>query len=79
MRFNLIDRDVVLTAIVVIPASFAWIVTERTWIALFLAACIYVGMEYGYPAVRDRNFDIQPFIRFYNQMREMISRKVRRA
>lgn len=77
-------RDIVLTAAVVMPASFLWIVTERMWTALALGALVYLGTVYGYPWLRSREFDLQPLmratVRFYQQARALARfRDARRA
>lgn len=45
-----IDRDVVLTAITVIPGTAVWIMSERVWAGLLAALISFVAIEYGIPA-----------------------------
>jgi len=72
------DNDVVLTAIVVVPASFAWIVTEKVWLGLAVAAVMYLAYEYGIPALRTGSLNVQPFIRLYTTVGDLIrSRSVK--
>ena len=77
---SLFNRDVVLTAIVVIPASIVWVVSERMLPAIIVAGVIAALSFYSTAALRDGKFDVQPIVRLYRQARELIrSRTARRA
>ena len=75
-----VDRDVILTAIVVIPASTIWITTNQTWLALLVGGVLYLCADYGYPMLRGQKIDVQPLVRLYNHVRGIVqSRIARRA
>ena len=42
------DRDVLLTAATVIPATMVWIQTESMWFAAFAGVAMYVAVAHGY-------------------------------
>ena len=73
-----LDRDVLLTAVVVMPACLAWIVTEKVWLALILAVAMYLAFDHGLPAVRRGSINFDSIIRLYENVREMVRSRIER-
>lgn len=48
---NLTERETLLTALVIVPATYLWIVAEKAWIALTVAAAMYLLSAHILPAV----------------------------
>lgn len=73
-------RDMALTAAVVMPASFVWVMLERILFAIALGAAIYLIIEFVYPALRARNFYIEQLGRLYAHLRTLVrSRTAKQA
>ncbi len=47
---NLTERETLLTALVIVPATYMWIVVEKAWIALTVAAAMYLLSAHIIPA-----------------------------
>ena len=72
--FTFSKREVVLTALVVIPASAIWITTERTWIALAVGCAVFGAYTLSSDeAFRDRI--VQGFSHIFSLVQSFVTRK----
>ena len=73
---SLFDRDMLRTAVTVIPATALWIASESTIIAAGVGAASFLTLEYGYPAYREGRLSVRPLVDMYTTVRDMIRSKM---
>ena len=74
-----LGHDVLLTALVIIPASIAWVFYDSLLGGVALGAGIYLAFEHGLPVFKMELIDFKLLVRAYKQIRETIFSRVRRA
>lgn len=80
---TLTERETLLTALVVVPATYVWIVAEKTWIALTVAAAMYLLSAHFVPALtahlkEHKEAYIQLFFSILDSVKEKIRARITR-
>ncbi len=73
---NVFDRDVLVAAVTVIPATSVWIQTENIVLGSIAGFASYLAFEHGIPFVQTRKLDIRTLMSAYDTVRSAIATKI---